>query len=322
MATPTPPCPTYSHSSTFAFFQALALAGKGEYERALALLHEVVATCERFGEHFFQGRMLNTLGWIYGELQDFDRAIEWNQRSLQAARGWSPRQPDVEANALANLADDFIALGRLDEAEERLREIAKMVEEKVPKDCSISWRHTLRDYATFADLWLARGDWEQALSAADECLALAERTESAKYIVRARRARGQALPGSGQARRGRGGDPRGAATRGGGRQPAAALAHARRPGRSAAGTGPSRRRASRVRGRARRHRRGRCRSLGLPPAGHFPALGARAGHQAGGGGGSGGRELKRALSAGLRWISREAGFQARLCLQLRRRTCS
>ncbi len=120
----------------FDFFQALALAGKGEYERALALLHEVVATCERFGEHFFQDRMLNTLGWIYGELQDFERAIEWNQRSLQASRGWSPRQPDVEANALANLADDFIALGRLDEAEERLREIAKMVEEKVPKDCS------------------------------------------------------------------------------------------------------------------------------------------------------------------------------------------
>ena len=177
----------------FRFEKALALGGKGEYERALALLHEVVAACERLGEHFFQDRMLNTLGWIHGELQDFDRAIEWNERSLQASRGWSPRQPDVEANALANLADDFIALGRLDEAEERLGEIAKMVEEKVPKDCEISWRHTLRDYATFADLWFARGDWERALSSADGCLALAEKTESAKYIVRARRARGLAL---------------------------------------------------------------------------------------------------------------------------------
>jgi class 3 adenylate cyclase/tetratricopeptide (TPR) repeat protein len=182
----------------FHFLQALALGGKGQYERALALLNEVIATCERLGEHFFQGRMMNTLGWIYGDLQDFDRAIEWNERSLQAARGWSPRQPDVEANALANLADNFIALGRLDEAEERLREIAKMVEEKVPKDCMISWRHTLRDYATFADLWLARGDSERALSAAEQCLALAEKTESRKYIIRAHRVRGQALMAQGK----------------------------------------------------------------------------------------------------------------------------
>ena len=182
----------------FRFYEALALGGKGEYERALALLHDVVATCERFGEHFFQGRMLNTLGWIFGDLQDFDRAIKSNQRSLEAARGWSPRQPDVEANALANLADDFIALGRLDEGEERLCEIAKMVEDKVPKDCSISWRYTLRHHASFAELWLARGDCERALAATEECLALADKTESRKYVVRARRARGQAFLAQGK----------------------------------------------------------------------------------------------------------------------------
>src|SRR3972149_2355980 len=84
------------------FIQALALGGKGEYERALAILVDVVARCERLGEHFFQGRMMNTLGWIYGELQDFDRAIEWNRRSLQAARGYSTPGPDVLGNALAN----------------------------------------------------------------------------------------------------------------------------------------------------------------------------------------------------------------------------
>jgi tetratricopeptide (TPR) repeat protein len=180
------------------FVQALTLGGKGEYDRALALLNEVVAACERFGEHFFQGRMMNTLGWVYGELQDFDRAIEWNQRSVEAARGWSPRQPDVEGHALANLADDLIALGRLDDAEERLREIARMVEDKVPKDCSVAGRYALRHFASFAELWLARGDWEQARSAAEECLALADRTESRKYIVRARRARGQALLAQGR----------------------------------------------------------------------------------------------------------------------------
>jgi class 3 adenylate cyclase/tetratricopeptide (TPR) repeat protein len=180
------------------FIQALALGGRGEYERALAMLLEVVARCERLGEHFYQARMMNSIGWIYGELQDFDRAVEWNTRSANAARGYSPPGPDVLGNALANLADNFIALGRPDEAEERLNEVAEMVAAKVPKDCSQLWRYTLHHYAGYADLWLARADYERALSAAAECVALAEKTESLKYVVRGRRARGQALLAQGK----------------------------------------------------------------------------------------------------------------------------
>jgi tetratricopeptide (TPR) repeat protein len=182
----------------YAFVKALALGGKGDYEGALALLREVVSTCERFGEHFFYARILNTLGWIYGELQDFDRAIYWNERSLQSARGWNPPAPDVEGNALDNLADNYIALGLVDEAEECLKAVAQMVEEKVPKDCMQQWRYTLHHYASFAELWLARGDCVRAISAADECLALADKMEGRKYVVRARRARGRALLAQGK----------------------------------------------------------------------------------------------------------------------------
>jgi class 3 adenylate cyclase/tetratricopeptide (TPR) repeat protein len=172
------------------FVSALALGGKGDYDGALAILNNAVTTCDRFGEHFFYARMLNTIGWIHGDLQDFDGAIYWNQRSLLSARGWNPAAPDVECNALANLADNFIALGRLEDAEDCLRQVAAMVEKRVAKDCMQLWRYTLHHYASFADLWLARGDSERALAAATECLVLADGTESAKYIVRARRARG------------------------------------------------------------------------------------------------------------------------------------
>ncbi len=192
-----------SHPNVFMKFmyylgQALALGGKGEYDRAFALLEGVLSRCDRFGEHFFQGRYLNTLGWMYGELQDFDRAIDFNERSLLSARGNSPPGPEVEGNALCNLADCYIALGRLNEAEACLREVAAMVEAKVPKDCFQQWRYTLHHHASFAELWLARGEWERALAGADECLALAEKTESLKYVARARRARGLALLGQGR----------------------------------------------------------------------------------------------------------------------------
>jgi tetratricopeptide (TPR) repeat protein len=42
-------------------------------------------------------------------------------------------------------------------------------------------------------LWLARGDAERALGYADECLTLAEDSNSQKNIVKGRRLRGQAL---------------------------------------------------------------------------------------------------------------------------------
>ena len=73
-----------------------------------------------------------------------------------------------------------------------------MVLAKVPKDCFQQWRYELHHYASFAELWLARCAWEQAVAAADQCLDLAGKTESAKYVARGRRARGLALLGQGR----------------------------------------------------------------------------------------------------------------------------
>jgi hypothetical protein len=63
-------------------------------------------------------RALNSIGWIYGELQDHERALEWNTRGAHAAQELKLPDPEIEANARLNLGDDLLALGRLDEAEE------------------------------------------------------------------------------------------------------------------------------------------------------------------------------------------------------------
>jgi tetratricopeptide (TPR) repeat protein len=65
---------------------ASALAGRGDYEAALAQLEETLATCERVGDVIVWVRSLNTMGWIYSELEDHQRALEWNQRGLDATR--------------------------------------------------------------------------------------------------------------------------------------------------------------------------------------------------------------------------------------------
>jgi tetratricopeptide (TPR) repeat protein len=53
------------------------------------------------------------------------------------------------------------------------------------------WRYSQHLFHSYGELWLARGRLDKALSYADECLALAERSKSQKNIVKGRRLRGQ-----------------------------------------------------------------------------------------------------------------------------------
>lgn len=171
--------------------EALACAGKGEYTRALTILQEVISTSERVGEQSARMRSMNTLGWVYSELQDHDRALEWNIRSARAVSEHNAPDPEVESNARVNLGDALLALGRIDEAEEHFRWVEHLVRRPRPEDRCMLWRYAQHLFHSYGELWLLRGDLEQALAYADECLQLAEATESRKNIVKARRLRAQ-----------------------------------------------------------------------------------------------------------------------------------
>jgi tetratricopeptide (TPR) repeat protein len=60
------------------------------------------------------------------------------------------------------------------------------------------WRYSQHLFHSHGELWLARGDHAKALAYADECLALAEQSDSKKNIVKGRRLRGQALLAQGK----------------------------------------------------------------------------------------------------------------------------
>jgi tetratricopeptide (TPR) repeat protein len=53
------------------------------------------------------------------------------------------------------------------------------------------WRYSQHLFHRYGELWLVRGDHDRALAYADECLALAEPSDSRKNIVKGRRLRGQ-----------------------------------------------------------------------------------------------------------------------------------
>ena len=178
--------------------EALARGGKGEYQQALRILQDVVPICDRIGEVQMRARALNTMGWIYGELQDHRRARDWNERGVQAAVDIVT--PDFHLGAMArlNLGDSLLALGHLDEAEEQFQKVERVARNPTPPERFALWLYSQRLFHSYGELWLARGDYEKALSYADECIELAESTDRPKNIVKGRRLRGQTFLAQGK----------------------------------------------------------------------------------------------------------------------------
>jgi tetratricopeptide (TPR) repeat protein len=124
--------------------------------------------------------------------------MEWNTRGVEAAVEAGFHDPECESNARLNLGDNLLVLGRPDEAEEQFQKVEQVVRNPGPQDRWMLWRYSQRLFHSYGELWLARGDVDKALAYADECLALAEQSDSKKNIVKACRLRGQALLAQGK----------------------------------------------------------------------------------------------------------------------------
>lgn len=178
------------------WFEALALGGQGEYQQALTLLEGLLAARERL----YPGEapspvLLNTIGWLYGELQDPQRAMTWNRHGIEAAQEYT--NLEAECNSRLNLGDNLLALGRPDEAEAHFQYVEQIVRDPEPADPWMIWRYSQHLFHSYGELWLMRGDYRKALSYADECLTLAEESNSRKNIIKGHRLRGQALMAQG-----------------------------------------------------------------------------------------------------------------------------
>jgi predicted ATPase/class 3 adenylate cyclase len=165
-----------------------ALTGKGDYDEALAVLREGLALAEKVGAEVRHLRFLNTLAWLYSECGDLDRAFDLNQRSAEGAR----KRGDAEtiANAEINLGDLFLAQSDFALAQKYLDGVYRLANDPATSDW-MKWRYSMRLFASYAKLWLARGDIAKAKNSADQCLEIATRTNSQKYLVKGWRLKGE-----------------------------------------------------------------------------------------------------------------------------------
>jgi len=173
--------------------QGLAFAGHGRYSDAIAALRDTIALCERMGDNSVQSRCWNTLGWVHGELCNWDRGIEFNQKGLDLALTLG--DPEITINAQINLADYAFATG---ERERARRELEALYASLPELHEWMKWRYSQHIMHSLGDVILTEGDAERAFVLADECLALAEPTETRKNIVKGRRLRGQVFLAQGK----------------------------------------------------------------------------------------------------------------------------
>ncbi len=171
------------------WFGAKAACCLGDYGRALATLREVVDLCERIGDRAWRTRLLNTTGWVLAELGATDESRRYNYQAAQL--GYQVGDPEIIANAEANLAVDCVAAGEIQGATYYVDRLRRQLAER--DDPWMRWRWSLHVDNAEGRLALARRDPAAALALADVQLAGAIQLGAQKIAVRANLLRSEAL---------------------------------------------------------------------------------------------------------------------------------
>jgi tetratricopeptide (TPR) repeat protein len=173
-----------------------ALCCVGEYGRSLAVFRKALEDTDRCGDRSLTARLLNTLGWVHSEVNDYDGAREYNERGEVLASEMVKLElvagaPELHANAASNLANDFTALG----APERAIDLLEPFDEELGQagDPWQRWRWAPHIYDGLARARLAQGDPEAAIAWTDRELELARTHHAKKIEARGLELRGRAL---------------------------------------------------------------------------------------------------------------------------------
>jgi class 3 adenylate cyclase/DNA-binding CsgD family transcriptional regulator/tetratricopeptide (TPR) repeat protein len=171
--------------------QGLVHCARGEYQHAIDCLNQQIGLALRLGDRHYRCRSLNTLGWVYMDLCNWQEAVRQNAQGV--SESLVVGDPEIIRNAQLNLADCYLALGDIDAAQREL-EAVRMECQKPGEwgDEWVKWRYSQHLNASLAELWLARGDTDKALHFANACLEAAQATNSPRNIVKSRRLRGDA----------------------------------------------------------------------------------------------------------------------------------
>jgi tetratricopeptide (TPR) repeat protein len=165
-------------------------ACKGDYTASIANFQEGIQFAGETGEALNRAKGLNWLGWVYGDLGWISEAKKLNKESYKAALQMGSGSEEVEANAVINLAENAVAEKDYGQAENYIEGLLKKAETN-PGYSFIRHRWEVRQLCTLAEIFLYKGDNDEAMKFAQRAFEIAERTKNKRGMIRANRHMGE-----------------------------------------------------------------------------------------------------------------------------------
>jgi DNA-binding winged helix-turn-helix (wHTH) protein/tetratricopeptide (TPR) repeat protein len=159
------------------FVRGMALGNHGDLGPALATFQEGLRLAELNGERYFFPRMINTLAWVYREMQHFDASLRLDREGIRVAQ--EMEAPDGEIHAHINLATTHLLLGELAKAFDQMERAAELL----GQDQCFHWRQVLRLEEVRGAYWIACGNLMRAEAHARAALEQAQATLSRKHVA-------------------------------------------------------------------------------------------------------------------------------------------
>ncbi len=168
------------------FYLGLTRANRGRLSDAMASLDEALGLAKLNNSAFVHSRVTNGCGWVWREIGNLGRAIEFNDGSAEISHRL--RAAEAESNALINLVYDYLLAGEPGKAAGTLERVRPLYERELWN----RWRfYEIRHQAAEAELRLVEGDLDHSGEHARVLLDNARRYGVPKYIATAQRLLGE-----------------------------------------------------------------------------------------------------------------------------------
>jgi len=167
-----------------------AEACKGDYMASISTFQEGIRFAKETGEALNRAKLLNWLGWVYGDLGWISEAKKVNEESHKATMEIGYGSEEAEANAIVNLAENALAQRDYKQAEKYLEDLSKKAETD-PGYLMSKHRWGVRQLCALGEIFLNNDEIDEAMECAQRAFEITERTLNKRGMIRATRLMGE-----------------------------------------------------------------------------------------------------------------------------------